>query len=1056
MLTFERPEWFWALLALPVVVWVCRRSYASLGRRRWLGMLGLRCSVFLALTATLARPNYVRRGEGVTVIFALDHSRSIPADLRRQAQEYIQEAARKARGEDRFGVVSFDGQVYVDAVPRSSCPDWFTFSPAAHPDRSDPAAAIRMATALFPPDTARRIILLTDGNENQGNLLSEVEAAVANGAVVDAIPLEYDAVDEMLLDRLVAPARVSPNSRIHLRIVARSLRPSRARLALYHNDAAIRLENPVVELKGGMQPDVLIVPVELVGAGVHRFEARLSPEDDSRDTIVENNRAGAFTFVESRGRVLVLGPPGSTDDQPLADALRRERVEVAYHRVDDFPVDLPHLQQYDAVVLGNISADHFDEDGHRALASYVKDLGGGLILLGGDEAFGAGGWTGKPIEEVSPVSFTVPSKKILPVAALVIVLDHSGSMGSSVRGSSSTQQQIANEAAILALRTLIPRDYVGFVAFDTRATWVVPVQPNTNPTSVAVRIRGIRPGGGTDAYPALEAAAGALEKIGRAASIKHVLLLTDGQTQPAPFEDLVTSMRRHGMTLSTIGVGDGMNDPMLRRLAELGGGVFHPVRDPRTLPQVFFRETRVIRSRLLSERPFTPRTVAPFSPLMAGVPGGAFPELGGLVLTHPKPDAMIPLVHPKEGPNAPVLAHWQYEMGKVVAFTSGWWSKQAAQWVAWESFGAFWKGAVEWVCSDREAEGLDVMTRLDGTTGQVMVEAVGADGAYLNSLDIGGVVVTPRFESKPLKLSQTGPGRYEARFDAQESGDYLVSLRARGSPQAAGSIRTGLTVPYSPEYRELRADLRLLAQVVEKGRGKTRALSAQDNPFERDLPPVRSVRPIWRWMISWCLLPLMLMDVAVRRLASLPALSFYVEAGVFAMLIGVVRLMDAGTAGYAAAFVLAEAVGWPLRWRWFRSALHDFLAGPRLAPSAETMAALHETRKRAYQDRKTLESRRSHRTTGTADPQGEEPSAWAPPAGGSGTPGADITSDPPAHPRSSPAREPSASDETADRLLRLKQKLRQRLASSEDPVRADSHPTRAADESSEPEDPPLH
>ncbi|HOJ54614.1 MAG TPA: VWA domain-containing protein [Phycisphaerae bacterium] len=1042
MLTFDQPAWFWALLALPGIVLACWRSRENLGRGRWLGALGLRCGVFLALIATLAEPQYVRRSDGVTVVFALDRSRSIPDEFRRQAEEYVKTIARKAHQGDRFGVVSFDGQAQVDAVPASSGPEWFAFSPASDPDRSDPAAAIRMATALFPPDTARRIVLLTDGNENQGSLLSEVESAAANGTVVDVIPLEYDAADEMLLDRLVVPPRTSPNSRIHLRVIIRSLRPARARLVLYHNDTPIPLDNPIIELKGGMRPEVLSVPVELLGTGVHRFEARLSPEEGSRDTIAENNRAGAFTIVEARGRVLVLDQSGSTDNRPLVQALTREQIDVTHKQVDEFSVDLLHLQEYDTVILGNISADTFNEDQHRALASYVKDLGGGLILLGGDEAFGAGGWTGKPIEEVSPVSFSIPSKKVLPVAALVIVLDHSGSMGSPVGGTPRTQQQIANEAAILALKTLLPRDYLGLVAFDTRATWVVPLQTNANQTSVATRVRGIGPGGGTDAYPALEAAAEALEKIGRAASVKHVLLLTDGQTQPAPFEQLVGRMSRHGITLSTIGVGDGMNDPMLRRLAELGGGVFHPVRDPRTLPQIFFRETRVIRKRLISEEPFTPRAVAPFSPLLAGVSGDHWPELDGFVLTLPKPDALLGLVHPKEGPGAPILAYWHYEMGKVMAFTSGWWPRWGEKWAAWESFGAFWKSAVEWVGGDREADGLEVTTRLDGTTGQVVVEAIGRDGAYLNSLDIGGMLVTPRFESRPLKLTQTGPGQYEARFDAHERGDYLISLRARGSPEATGVVRTGLTVPYSPEYRELRADSRLLEQAVEKGRGKIRWLSDQDDPFERDLPPVHSRTPIWKWMLACCLLPLFLTDVAVRRLASVPALSFYAEAGVLTMLIGLAWLTEAGAAGYVASFVLAEAVGWPLRWRWFRSAVHDYLSfGPVPVPSTGAMAVLHESKKRAHEDRTVSHSeRRSSRQVRPPDAGNELDQVVVQPIRESAVCEADPIAHAPAQTRPTPSREPASADETANRLLRVKQHLRQKLASPDDDRPPDAEP----------------
>ncbi|NLX21916.1 MAG: VWA domain-containing protein [Phycisphaerae bacterium] len=953
MLTFSDPEWLWALVALPILVVGTLWSRTSLGMRRWTVLTAIRCAVLAALIVTLAGPQRVLRTDGVTVIFALDRSRSIPDDLRGQAQAYVQRVAAKARPADRVGIVSFDGRADVDHAPRGLLADTPSFSMAAEPDRTDLAGAVRLALALFPGDTARRLVVLTDGNENQGDVLREIEIASASGVAVDVVPLEYRADDEILLDRLSAPRHASPDSRIELRIVARSLQPARAKLTLYHNNTPVTLSESLIELRGGMQADVATIPVELSEAGVHRFEARITAAEGSRDTIPENNRATAFTIVESRNRVLVLGAPGSIDDQPLVDALQREHVEVVYHGADQVAIDLLALQSYGAVILSNVSADSFTDEQHQALASYVRNLGGGLILLGGNEAFGAGGWAGKPIEEVSPVAFQIPSTRQIPVAALVIVLDRSGSMAAPVGGTSLSQQQVANNAAAAALRTLLSQDYVGLIAFDSVSNWIVPLQRNTDSQAIAKQVKSIAPRGGTDSYPAIGAAAKALDEIGQAASAKHVLLLTDGQMQPAPFETLVERMFRSGITLSTIGVGDAANDPLLRRMAQLGGGVYHPVRNPRLLPQIFFRETRVFRNRLVSEEPFIPRSLGVSPLLRAGA--GSFPGLGGYVRTEPKSDAIVALVHPTEG-DLPILAHWQYQMGRVIAFTSGWWPRWGEEWLAWDVFGGFWRHAIEWVAGNADMEGFDVATRADGTTGRILVEALERDASFASALTIGGVLVTPRFESRPITLTQTGAGRYEASFDADESGDYVVSLLARGHGQATRVIRTGLSVPYSPEYRELRAALSLLREVSDKTDGKIRSLTdSADDPFAPDLPPVESRRPIWHLILAWFVLPLFILDVAARRLVSSLALSLYVELALLAMLWGVCILVSAGIAGYLAALIVAECVGWALRYRSLRSIL-DYLVSPvsaSVASATQSAAALRES---ARQVRENLDT----------------------------------------------------------------------------------------------------
>lgn len=931
-LSFEEPMWLWLMLAIPAVAVGSMRWLAALERPRRIAATVLRGAVIAALAAALARVEIVKRSDDVAVMCVLDRSRSIPEALREASQDYVRRLARKGGSDDRFGIIGFDGSADVDLISSSGGVDVVSFGQSVAPDRTDIAAGLRMAMASFPDGYARRIVLISDGNENVGSVLREADAAAASGVAIDVVPLTYAHEAEILFDRIVVPAHASRDTRLNLRLIIRSRRPTRARLALYHNDQPIALDDPVVVLEGEMRPNRFTVPVELPSAGAHRFEAHITPLSPEEDGIAANNRATAFTFVGARGQVLLLTKPGAQDDEALYDALRRENIDIKMQSVDQLAIDLLVLQEYSAVILANMAANVFTETQQQALASYVRDFGGGLVLVGGDESFGAGGWTNTPIEEISPVAFSTPDRQQLPSAALVLVLDRSGSMGSPVAGTHRTQQVIANESAVLALQTLLLQDQIGVVAFDGAPEWIVPLQQNSNPHRVARQIRSIPPGGGTQIYPALEYAYHALAAAGDGPAIKHVILLTDGQSAEGPYASLVQNMVNAGITLSTIGVGDGVNDELLNLLAAGAGGHYYTVRSAQLLPQVIFRESGVLRQRLLSNETFTPQLEDGYSPLLTGLQSTAMPPLDGLVITYRKPDSLVPLVRRAEdGTSNPLLAHWNVELGKVVAFTSGWWPRWGHAWASWEQFGKFWAQTVRWAARQEASADFDVVTRVEGSTGHVLVEALDKQAGYVNFLRFTGRLLTPSLESTALELFQTGPGRYEGKFEVKDHGNYLVGLQYSAPNRPGGLVRTGVSVPYSPEYRDMEANVGLLRQVAQRTGGRWfEPMDPQaDELFSRDLPPVVARRPVWWEVIAWLLLPLFVLDVACRRLASVVAMSVYAELAVLVVGVAAMRAVGAAWWGYLGEIVLAEAVGWSIRYRSILPTLQFFTHGVR-------------------------------------------------------------------------------------------------------------------------------
>jgi len=635
------------------------------------------------------------------------------------------------------------------------------------------------------------------------------------------------------------------------------------------------------EERTGSGDYLLVKPVEipLTAAGINRFEATFEPAEGS-DAVAVNNTFESFTFVHGQGKVLLVDNVGGEAGQLLPDALREAGIELEVVGGYAMPTRLSDMQRYDAIITHNLPAELVSPAQQRLLADYVNNLGGGLVMVGGPDSFGAGGWANTPIEPILPVDCQIPSMSVMPSGALVIVMDRSGSMSNPVAGTSFSQQQVANEAAILALRSLFPQDRVGVVAFDDQARWVVPLQENRAPDSVASAVSAIQPGGGTNIYPGLELAFDALEPLSsRDAAIRHVLLLTDGQSQDGDYFQIVGEMRQADITLSTVAVGDGADVRLLENLAQMGEGNFYHVRDPNLLPEIFIKEARTIRRTLIREFPdgYQPRLVASGSPITAGMPR-TLPPLRGFVLTSEKSH---PLVYtPIKGEQGePIFAHWQVGLGQTAAFTSDATNRWANAWLDWPGYESFWKSTVRAVSRVTAGAGYDMTTQLEGDQLRIRVDATesdaeaGGSGQFVNFLNVQGRVITPDGEVRTVELSQTGPGVYEGSLPADGTGNYIVNTvvqrRSPGEARQNEVIIGGATRPPGPELRNFQANRTLLERIAEITGG--RVLSPDrvepDALFTREaVTASRSVRPMVGPLLI-TLLVLLLLDVACRRIA---------------------------------------------------------------------------------------------------------------------------------------------------------------------------------------------
>lgn len=914
-ISFDAPRWLWLLLLLPVVIVVSLRTLNALEPLRRAAAIFLRCAVIAIVAACLAEANYVKSSDKLTVFFLMDRSDSVKG-LQQVQEEYLHTVSKNIEhADDRAAMIDFAHSAYIQQLPMKG---GYLIPPGRlpemdHRDRTDMAAAVRLAMAMFPSDSAKRIVLMTDGNENMGDLLTEAAAARAEGIAIDVVPLWYEHGGEVYFDRMAAPTQVEEGDMVPLRMLLHAERRATGRIDVYHNGRLVKLpeEYARVTLEPGSNPFILKVPVH--GGGPQRFEARFIPDQPDRDdSIEENNVATTFSFVAGKSRVLVLST-NVADDQPLVDALRSENIDVELRDVAEGEVDLLELLNYSSIILANVPANTFTADQHKILAHYVSNLGGGLIMTGGDEAYGAGGWIGTPVADVMPVHFEIKHKRVIPRGALVLIM-HSCEI--------SRGNYWGVEVAKKSVDTISSRDYIGVLAYTWSpggVNWEVPLQLATNKEAVKKRIGKMQIGDMPDFDSTMKMAVKALEDTD--AAQKHMIIISDGDPS-APAPSVIRDMKRARITCSTIGIGYGSHvvEKTLRDIAKDTGGTFYPCRNPKLLPQIFVKESKVVRRSLISEEVFTPQVQYAFSELLAGVdPRAALPTLGGMVLTSPKAEAQTVLVRTgKDGTADPVLAHWQAGLGKSVAFTSGYWPYWGQEWVSWSGFSKLWAQIVRWSMRQEAPSNFDVFTRVEGDKGRIVVDAVDKDAGALNMLNLPAVVIKPDQSVQPLVFAQTGPGHYEAEFDVDQTGQFIANVAVSEGGEQKGSIQTGVSVPFSPEFRELRTNETLLRKIVELTGGRWHEdinQAEQHEIFSHDLPPTLAKQPVWDWMLKWLLLPLFLLDVGVRRLASWLAFSIVVEVVLLVFLLFGLDYVHGPWWSVLGVFVLAEFVGWLIRFR---------------------------------------------------------------------------------------------------------------------------------------------
>lgn len=903
-----------AVLSIPFVL-LGIRSLAGLGPvRKWV-VLSLRLAVLALVVLILGGLRWQRIHHDLEVMVLRDISESTTLvsgypgqdnnqSLQASVNKYLQDASQDKYKpvKDRIGLVSFHSDSLIDAMPQER----LLLDAKAIRDvgnGTDIAAAIQLGLATLSRDAMHRMLLVSDGNATTGDTEAAIRQAVSQHVQLYVMPLRYDVTNEVMVERLIAPTWKRENEDFSVDVSLRSTNATdvTGKLSVYHQNELMDMDpytaglqpTKVVTLHPGL--NVIHVPVPgQHGAGPHQFKAVFEGENVAAsvngakpaaalgpkqgDTLLQNNVATAFTFVRGKGKVLFIDNTRESAGKFLRDALAREGITVDDQRtsVDQFPTDLVTLQGYDAIVLANVprGAGGLNDAQEKMLASYVHDMGGGLVMIGGPDTFGAGGWQGSKLEEVLPVNMDIPAQRQIAKGALVLIMHSCEAENGNYWG---------EQCAIKAAETLSERDEVGVISYGWNggpngagSQWDFPLQEKGDGSKVVAAIKQMKLGDMASFEDCMDVALNGKNGVGGLkksdAKQKHVIIISDGDPG-APTPGLVAAYQQAKVTVSTVAVQPhgGSVGPTMQSIADqLKGKAYGPINSNLSqLPQIFIKEATIVRRSLIYEdhNGIPLKNYPSSSEMVKGI--GSFPGLYGYILTSKKPNPQIemPLVAGKN--NDPILAHWQTGLGRAAVFTSDAHNLWSAQWVGSEVYDKFWAQIVRAVSRPPQSTDFDIQTTQSGRKGKVTIEALDKNSAALNFLRVGGQVLGPDLKPVDIKAVQTGPGVYEAEFDTPLPGNYVVAMNYHGQSGNGGVLLSGVAMNTSPELRDLKSNDAFLQQVAERTGGR---LLAPFDPASADLfnraglVQSASPMPVWDILIPF-LLALVLTDVAARRIA---------------------------------------------------------------------------------------------------------------------------------------------------------------------------------------------
>lgn len=898
-LGFDKP-WYLLLLLLVPALWVFSfHSLAGLGSYRRFCALAFRTMVLVLIVVCLAEVQLRKTSEKVTVIYLLDQSESIPIEKREAMLHYVIEdvaAHRDAAREDRAGVIVFGRNAKIEIPPFDDSIEVLGSIDSyvnLRTDATNLEAALKLAQSSFTEDSAKRIVLVTDGNENMGDVRTIGAMLADDGIGIDVAPVKLTTRSEVAVEKVTLPPDIRKGQAVETRVIVNNYSqreiPGKLRVTRRVGTQEEFLGEIDVTLEPGKTPYSFAHEIEQ--PAVYTYQADFTPANPQDDLMVQNNRATAFTHVRGKGRVLMIEDERNAGDFDfLVDRLRDNDIEVDLMPNTELFSSVAELQAYDAVILANvprgsaIDADVIDSDAVQGftdeqiemLVRNTEQMGSGLIMLGGRDSFGAGAWTNTELEKAMPVDFQVSTSKVRAVGALALLMH-----ASELAEGNYWQKEVAS----IAIKGLGPSDYCGLLHWDfsgDRWLWGEPrglMQVGSRRNMMLARLGRMTPGDMPEFEPAMKKALASFKQVN--ASIKHMIIISDGDPSPPGF-GIKQAYKDAGVQISTVAVGTHQmaGSSVMQELSQITGGRYYEVRNPKALPKIYQNEVRLVARPLIFEpkSPVVPQIHDRSHEIMQGI--DALPPISGFILTTVKESPLVETIvlspQPADERNATIMAAWEYGLGRTAVLTTDAGKRWAKAWPSWENYEKLFTQLVRWSMRPVDDKGkFTVATDVRDGKIQVIVTALDQEDEFLNFLNMSAAVLDPDMKGHELKIEQVAPGRYVGEMLAPKDGNYFLTI-SPGPDHAP--LLSGVNVPYSSEFRERETNMALLnalAQLKPEGGKPGTVIEGEFNEeqvetllavdtFREGLPPSISSQDVWPLFLLFAA-SVFFADVFVRR-----------------------------------------------------------------------------------------------------------------------------------------------------------------------------------------------
>lgn len=863
---FTNPGYLKLLYALPVFWITAIFGYKRLSVARILLSTFLRSFIFILIVFVLAGFSWKEKSKReISAVFLVDVSDSITREGREWMRDYVEDVKNGLGKKIKKGLVIFGGETRVITPTLTEdlkLEDIYGKIAESNitTDRTDIASGIMATLGIMPEDSSKMVILLSDGNQNLGEVLEAATMAANNDVKIFVASPPPQKESEVLIKKIIAPKEVSEGEMFDVKVVIENRNDSsiKGNLRLHKKDDLLKEWD--TEFKSGI--NVFEVPYKSEEKGFLKFNADLAIKDTRFDKDKENNSKVSFVNVSGKTRLLYING-AEKEKMYLPEALEDKTIAVEIKPPGQIPDTLQEYLKYDSIIFSNVSRNSISDEQMALIEKYVKDYGGGFVMTCGANITAEGGYSGTKIEEILPVKIIggePPKEEKKTRLSLIIIIDKSGSM-------LGKKMLFAKKAAIELLKQLKANDNFGIIAFDTMPYTIVELKPNEEVKREIIRkLSMLNADGGTDIFPAMDAAYQQLRK--KNSKVNHVILLSDGNTRSIYYQynELISRLQQANVTVSTVALGTWLvNTKLLEDIAKKTKGQFYQITDIIKLPRLIVQDTEFFVSQSdFHEEHFYPE-INQESQILKGIYEKQFPPLKGHTITEAKEKVEVPLITNIMGKTDPILANWRYGLGKVVVYASDANARWSSKWINWLMFNKFWSQVVRWSMRDISKADYDIKIKTDDNSTSLLIES-SSQVADDTKLEVS--LLSPDFSGNGRKLTMkpVAPKRFSTELKDINPGAYNLRISRVKDGKVIDLVTKGLIVPEkvaakTPEYSAQGNNVSYLKNIAEITGGKY-------NPEKEEILVEEKEIIIARDFASY-LIPLALImfiiDIAVRK-----------------------------------------------------------------------------------------------------------------------------------------------------------------------------------------------